>query len=523
MPLTQGAPPKVENLYRGEAGGAYQLIDDGTPADAGNESYEVTAVGASSDLGHVVFGADEALTPGAPRGAPSVYEWTPGAPLRLVSVLPGPGEVAAARAQGAGGSGNRLPNLVSDDGSRIFWTDGNEQLYVREDGTSTVKLNASQRTPSVGDGTARFMAATPDGSRVFFIDATALTNAAGDNGGLYEYSFADDRLTDLTPYAGGSPGVEGVAGISEDGTSVYFVASASLTSNARPGAGQPSPGEHNLYLAREGALTFIASPEDGDDWTEDFSQQTSRVTPDGGSLAFVSSAPLTGYDNTDLNTDKPDAEVFLYDAGAETLRCVSCNPSGERPIGPAGVPTPEQTGHLPRYLSEDGQRVFFESEDALLPAASNGQQNVYEYENGAIHLISSGTSTENSTLVDANANGDNVFFATRARLVPEDQDESSDMYDARVDGGFPATGLTSAMLERRMQGAGERPAGVAHDRHRRSTRRRSAPRAAGRSHRVCVGAARQQAQSEKAQQAQSEAAEAQGRCSAFRTQGEKIT
>lgn len=437
LPLTQGAPPKVENLYWGEAGGAYQLIDDGSPADAGNESYEVAAVGASSDLGHVVFEADEALTPGAPTGAWSVYEWAPNVPLRLVSVLPGPGEVAAASARGGGGSGNSLPNLVSDDGSRIFWIDGNEQLYVREDGTSTVKLNASQRTPSVGDGTARFMAATPDGSRVFFIDATALTNAAGDNGGLYEYSFADDRLTDLTPYAGGSPGVEGVAGISEDGTSVYFVASASLTSNARPGAGEPSPGEHNLYLAREGALTFIASPEDGDDWTEHFSEQTSRVTPDGGNLAFVSSAPLTGYDNTDLNTDKPDAEVFLYDAGAETLRCVSCNPSGERPIGPAGVPTPEKTGHLPRYLSEDGQRVFFDSNDALLPAASNAQQNVYEYENGAIHLISSGTSTENSTLADASANGDDVFFTTRARLVPEDQDENSDMYDARVDGGFP--------------------------------------------------------------------------------------
>jgi hypothetical protein len=234
--------------------------------------------------------------------------------------------------------------------------------------------------------------------------------------------------------------VVGVAGISEDGASVYFVADASLTSNARPGAGQPSPGGQNLYLAREGTLTFVATlGDEEDDWTDNFGGQASRVTPDGGDLAFVSSAPLTGYNNADLNTGAPDAEVFLYEAGSETLRCVSCNPSGERPIGPASVPKPEETGHLPRYLSEDGRRVFFDSRDALLPAASNGLQNVYEYENGAIHLISSGTSDEGSTLVDTAADGDDVFFTTSAQLVSEDQDENSDMYDARVNGGFPVS------------------------------------------------------------------------------------
>jgi hypothetical protein len=440
-PLAQGAPPQIENLYLGEAGGgAYQLIDNGTPAEAGNEGYNVKAVGASSDLRHVVFEADEALTPGATKGAQSVYEWASGA-LRLVSVLPGPGEVAAASGYGGAGERNMLPSVVSADGSRIFWIDGNNQLYVREDATTTVQLNASQRTPSLGDGTARMVAATPDGSRVFFIDETALTNAAGDNGGLYEYSFADNRLTDLTPDVSGYPGAEGVAGIGEDGASVYFIATASLTSKTRPGAGQPSPGEQNLYLARDGALIFIAtlSSADGGDWTSSFDEHAARVTGDGDQLAFVSQAQLTGYDNSDLNSGDPDAEVFLYDAVAETLRCVSCNPSGERPIGPASVPTAQQTGHQPRYLSEDGQRVFFDSKDALLPAASNGKQNVYEYENGAIHLISSGTSDEDSTLVDASADGDDVFFTTRAQLVPEDQDENSDMYDARVDGGFPAS------------------------------------------------------------------------------------
>ena len=31
----------------------------------------------------------------------------------------------------------------------------------------------------------------------------------------------------------------------------------------------------------------------------------------------------------------------------------------------------------------------------------------------------------------------NVFFGTTARLVPQDTDEAGDVYDARIDGGFP--------------------------------------------------------------------------------------
>jgi hypothetical protein len=380
----------------------------------------------------VVFEASEPLVPGAPAHSWNVYEWSAGA-LRLVSVLPGAGNVAAENAHGI----DRQPNAVSADGSRISWVDDNTGgLYVRENGTSTVQLNLSQRTPSLGNGIAHFMAATPDGSRVFFTDTTALTDAAGDNGGLYEYSFASNRLTDLTPDAGGPPEVDGVVGIGEDGSNVYFVAEASLPGTAAPGAG---PDARDLYLVRNGTLTFVAklNANDNDDWTESFGARSAQVTPDGNRLAFMSQAPLTGYDNTDLKTGKADDELFLYDAGDGTLRCVSCNPSGERPIGPASVPLPEQSAHLPRYLSENGQRLFFNSQDALLPAASNGQQNVYEYEDGAIHLISPGTSDQESTFADASVNGDNVFFTTSARLVPQDQDEHSDMYDARVDGGFP--------------------------------------------------------------------------------------
>ncbi len=431
--LVAGAPQEFDNLYVHETEAAtYRLLTTVAPPNLTPENYKVKFAGASPDLGHVVFEANDALREGAPPNARSVYEWTDGS-LRLVSVLPGPGDVAAESAGAGDGDEDMFANDISVDGSRIFWTDNHGQLYVREDGTTTVKLNASQRTPSLGDGSAVFRAATPDGSKVLFTDETPLTDSPEDNGGLYEYDFAGGKLTDLSPDAGGSPGIEGVVGDGEDGLSVYFVASGGLATRASSAA-------NNLYLSHEGAITFIAalSNEDGGDWAQNLEKRTARVTPDGEHLAFISHAPLTGYDNIDANTGVADTEVFVYDARTDSLSCASCNPSGERPIGPSEVPTGLGPDYIPRYISDDGQRVFFNSSDALSPGATNGMQNVYEYENGAVNLISSGASDDISTFADAGADGDNVFFTTRARLVPEDQDESSNMYDARVDGGFPA-------------------------------------------------------------------------------------
>ena len=44
-----------------------------------------------------------------------------------------------------------------------------------------------------------------------------------------------------------------------------------------------------------------------------------------------------------------------------------------------------------RYIS-DGGRIFFETREALVPSDTNGQTDVYEYEQGHLYLISSGTS-----------------------------------------------------------------------------------------------------------------------------------
>jgi hypothetical protein len=51
-------------------------------------------------------------------------------------------------------------------------------------------------------------------------------------------------------------------------------------------------------------------------------------------------------------------------------------------------------------------------------------------------LISRGIGSRDSEFAGASESGSDVFFTTRDQLVPADQDELEDMYDARVDGGF---------------------------------------------------------------------------------------
>jgi hypothetical protein len=273
-----------------------------------------------------------------------------------------------------------------------------------------------------------------------------------------------------------------VLGTSDDSSRIYF-ASEEVLAGPNPQGDLPTAGSPNLYLHEGGNFTFIGTLSSGDteppagEYLSPIAAQpyrkTSRITPDGRHIAFMSSASLTGYDNTDINNGKADAEIFVFDAtangGEGQLRCVSCNPSGQRPTGrnllleefptsiwAAALLPPYQTElHGSRVLTDDGNRVFFESYEALLPADTNGKTDVYQWEasgsgdctesvpayspinGGCLSLISSGESPSNSAFVDASPDGRDVFFTTGSSLVPQDPG-LIDIYDAREGGGYPA-------------------------------------------------------------------------------------
>jgi hypothetical protein len=401
---------------------------------------------------------------------------------------------------------------------------------------------AAPREPTV-TRPARYWGANVEGSKVFFTSNVELTEDAQtgpeDNApNLYEYDVETKQLTDLSVdeltanKTGDTDGADvlGLVTASEDGSYVYFVAEGELA----PGA---TSGQPNMYLYHAGRTLFIAtlapatekspaykenrgeSGGDSEDWegaqpepesTNDAGAEeyggpgthTVRVTPDGTTLAFQSTADLTGYDNRQAESGECESierrneigreagdcrEVYLYHATTGRISCASCDPSGARPVGPAQFgPEYLLTGQTlkasspfyePRNLAVDGGRLFFESPDALVPQDSNGAsgctavaegypcQDVYEWElpasgaevakgentctqgspdfsatdGGCVSPLSNVAGDRESYFLDASPSGSDVFIATADELVLSDTDEKIDVYDVRVGGGFPVT------------------------------------------------------------------------------------
>lgn len=377
---------------------------------------DLRLAGASPDAAHAVLSSCAALTAdateaplggGCDPGQPNLYEWS-GAGLTLLNLLP-------AAAQGTPGAALAAPlGAISADGARVYWTLGGD-LYLRE-GSATKQVDAGQ------GGGGLFQAASVSGAVAFFTRDLAPGNAH-----LFRYLAASGTATDLTP----SGGVVGVLGTSADGAYVYYLTAAGLF--LRHGEAAP-------VKVADGADASNYPPATG----------TARVTPDGMRLAFLSRASLTGYDNRNATSGVPETEVFLYDAAATSLSCVSCNPTDERPLGPSSMRGAIANGttlnRKPRNLLDDGSRLFFDSADALAIQDTAGQADAYEWEangagscrrqGGCLALLSRGRNSAGASFLDASASGTDAFFLTADSLVGSDGG-FADVYDGREGGGFP--------------------------------------------------------------------------------------
>jgi len=344
----------------------------------------------------------------------------------------------------------------ADNGGPDAAQEGSTELYERVAGSSTVELSAPALGAKPANTTpepARYWAASENGELAFFTSSAELTTASNTgtaNAGedLYQYNTRTEQLTDLsldTNPADAATGaaVQGVVGASADGSYLYFVADGQLLS------GQGVNGQPNLYVSHAGTLSFVAtlSPQDARVWTGVPAESRAYLTPDGQHLAFESENSLTGYDNEDRSVKgRLDTEVYEYTAAAGSqaaqLVCASCDSGGGQPIGSAfigvegGELTTDTPFYQPRVLSNDGSRLFFSSPDRLAPGLTSPLPAIYEYENGGQHLIAPAAAGTNAIFLDASPSGNDVFFATRERLVSSDQDNLVDVYDARVEGGL---------------------------------------------------------------------------------------
>lgn len=421
---------------------------------------------------------------------------------------------------------------LSSDGKRVFFTaisDGKgpgeekdahaRQIYLREGGhTTAVSLSPDTETRDTG---AKFEAASADGGRVFFVANYGLTGGDGtstclftsvnnekdeDNGAgtgcdLYEYNVEGHSLNNISADTTDAKGadVRGVLGASEDGSVVYFACTGQLvphegntaaedeatTGTTRSGEAK-TEAEANVYAYSAGTLHYVTTIGEAEagGWNlggspflevdaisavKGMHYYNARVSSGGNYLLLATRHRLSGYDNAQQETGRPEWEDYEYSLSSGSVSCASCNPSGAQPIADPneqfsalGTFDVVQNGIIRRNLTDDG-RVFFNSFQPLQATAggtaftaTNKSVNVYEWApaglegcqppavgaglappSGCLALLSSGTDPFPSYFEGASADAQNAYITTHAALVPQDQDGLNDIYDVRVDGGIP--------------------------------------------------------------------------------------
>src|SRR6202167_153777 len=412
------------------------------------------------------------LVNGDPSGPYGFYEWHEGV-LKSAGILPDgsphPGETDPYGAEPAatGSERNVEPgmssaNEVSKDGTKAFFVspdpgyaiaDGHPtELYVREQHekegrepttmlVSRNELDGGKEAPGTGDAEAviplggvehpsePYVYATPDGSHALFESKDKLARSStgeeptGTGPWTYDFNLETEKLTWL-------PGVVGpILSSSEDGSSFIFDNTSTEKIELSTGGSAP------VGVADFSGSSMFAIP---------------RAAKDGEVFTFATSAVLSGPNVLNAQGTEPAnngagiTQIYRYDVSSGKLLCVSCAPSG---IAQSSVVFKGDE----RVLGDEGSQVFFTTGEQLLSQDPNGVDDAYEWEQvgvgscpagraeGCVYLISSGTSPEPSFYLGNSESGEHVFFATLQGLVKSDTDESYDVYDARVNGGFQQT------------------------------------------------------------------------------------
>jgi hypothetical protein len=283
----------------------------------------------------------------------------------------------------------------------------------------------------------------------------------------------------------------GITAISADGSHVYFVAAGVLTNHSDPAGNGAQAGEPNLYLwdLEDEEATFVGTlaaplgPSDpGDEiisvreeegnglwggrgtWSNNAypvpilapSEQAGNRGEEGGDghvLVFESRAELTPNDGDGRHLD-----VYRYDAEAPSLECISCAPGSSAskpdeapldvdPVSSHGTESPPGTDFAEshRWVSEDGEEVGFITPEPLLPGDVNESKNFYLWRNGPLfnlpgkplgeeNIVQPGLPHQDGPVLSHD--GSTVAWATASPLLPQDGDQTGDIYVARIDGGY---------------------------------------------------------------------------------------
>ena len=316
---------------------------------------------------------------------------------------------------------------------------------------------------------ARYVGASTDGSRVFFVTDTEMTQEAAQlklhDPELYECEITETeagepacKLTRVS--AGESTGpaeVHMVLAVSPDGSVVYFTADGVLAGN------ENSQGTHAVAgTCHNGS---VADGSGGIDGACALYRYESGGAPAGMTYVAMTAAgsfgngteggPITPepyFTGVYATGDAASGEgAYLLFPGVECGLCryhyEAASPSGGSLIEVAanGAFTRSAVSNVSsgpvRAMSENGEYVFFDSAEALVPQATGGSLDTYEWHDGVISLLGSGSDRSPTfflgyspySLPDkTKVEGGDVFIGTHAQLSVQDTNSEGNIYDVRI-------------------------------------------------------------------------------------------
>ncbi|MGN6558120.1 MAG: hypothetical protein ACTHLH_08945, partial [Solirubrobacterales bacterium] len=405
----------------------------------------------------------------APTGTGAIYDREADGSTHVISLLPGATkqlEGQQAFYQGASKSGTSIAFKIA----------GN--LYVRINSGGAGE-ETEEAAPAADNPV--YAGLSQDGKYLFYV-------AGGNKGTIHRFETGTEEDEEV------NPGTEAeLVNVSADGSHAYFISEEEI-------GGEGTAGQPNLFVWNGTTTELVAtvaasdlvqtsvSPIPADipspdipaltRWTSQAvapvntkelgpGADSSRTTPNGEVIVFESKAKLTAYDNAG------HSEVYRWEEGGPGVQCVSCVGAPEPAEHDARLQELELVGvgMVVHNVTDDGTRVFFETEEALTGADTDATNDVYEWHSEelgpSVGLISSGRSKEYelahqskglptpNVLYSVTPDAKDVLFSASDALVPGAGEFGTQaLYDARVGGGFAQPAIPRACSEEECKGPG---------------------------------------------------------------------